>query len=261
MTPDTLALLHEHYRDTCGGMAEQRGKRDRYFYLVLVVLAIALFDLTAPEGLATTVADVLKARLGLSVVPNLSYVRSILWVLLLGLTVRYGQAALGLERLYIYLATLEEALSSGVGVGFRREGEAYRDYDPVFLKWAHHLYTLVFPVVLAVVVVVWAWRQNAGLPQPLGSSTWSAVAWFNWLVTMAILATIGMYLHAFHFYDRQRAANRPGGGSAYRRRSRTLSRGVDQGQVTTTEFGASERESDGPGVADLKENADSAESR
>ena len=95
MMPDTLALLHEHYRDTCGGMAEQRGKRDRYFYLVLAVLAIALFDLTAPEGFATTVADVLKTRLGLSVAPDLSYVRSFLWVLLLGLTVRYGQAALG----------------------------------------------------------------------------------------------------------------------------------------------------------------------
>ena len=203
MMPDTLALLHEHYRDTCNGMAEQRGKRDRYFYIVLVVLAIALFDLTAPDGFATAVADVLTTRLGLSVAPDLSYVRSFLWVLLLGLTVRYGQATLGVERLYIYLATLEDALSSQVEVGFRREGAAYRDYDPFFLKWAHHLYTLVFPVVLAVVVVVWAWRQSSGLP-----STWSVVAWLNWLVTMAILASIGMYLHAFHLYDRHRAVNK-----------------------------------------------------
>ncbi len=203
MMPDTLALLHEHYRDTCGGMAEQRGKRDRYFYLVLAVLAIALFDLTAPEGFATTVADVLKTRLGLSVAPDLSYVRSFLWVLLLGLTVRYGQAALGVERLYIYLATLEEALFSQVGVGFRREGAAYRGYNPFFLKWAHHLYTSVFPVVLAVVVVVWAWRQSSGLLWPVGSSIWSVAAWFNWLVAIAILASIGMYLHAFHLYDRE----------------------------------------------------------
>ena len=199
--PDTLALLHEHYRDTCGGMAEQRGKRDRYFYLVLVVLAIALFDATAPEGFATTVADVLTTRLGVSLAPDLSYVRSLLWVLLLGLTVRYGQAALGVERHYIYLASLEEALSSHAGVEFRREGDAYRDYDPIFLRWAHRLYTLVFPVVFAVVVVVCIWRQSSGLPWPFSSSAWSLVTWFNWLVAMAILASIGMYLHAFHLYE------------------------------------------------------------
>ena len=181
--------------------------------LSLSCLLLRCLNLTAKEGFATTVADVLTARLGLSVAPDLSYVRSLLWVLLLGLTVRYGQAALGVERLYIYLEELEAVLSSQVGAGFKREGEAYRDYDPFFLRWVHYLYTLVFPVVFAAVVVVWTWRQSPGLPWPFGAFTWSFAEYFNLLVTMVILVSIGMYLHAFHLYDRHRAVNTPEGGS------------------------------------------------
>jgi hypothetical protein len=207
MTAENLALLHEHYRDTCGGMAEQRSKRDRYFYLILVVLAIALFDLTAPEGFATSIADILKTQLGLSTAPDLAYVRSLLWFLLLGLTVRYGQAALGVERLYIYLKELETVLAENVGAGFRREGAAYREYDPLFMTWAHYLYTLVFPLLLAIVVLGWTWQQIPGWPWPFGP-TWPLAVAFNCAVTIAILASLGMYLHAFHLYDRRREAKK-----------------------------------------------------
>ena len=204
MTPEKLSLLHEHYRDTCGGMAEQRGKRDRYFYLIIVVLAVALFDLTAPEDFAATLADVLKAQLGLSASPDLAYIRSLLWFLLLGLTVRYGQAALGVERLYIYLKEIEVVLHTEVEAGFRREGAAYREYDPPFMTWAHYLYTLVFPLLLAVVVAGWTWQQTpAWWPWPFGPP-WRFATAVNYAVTIAILASLGMYLHAFHFYDHRR---------------------------------------------------------
>ena len=210
MEAHKLALLHEHYRDTCGGMAEQRGKRDRYFYLILIVLAVALFDATAPEGFATTIADVLKAQLGLSQPPDLAYIRSLLWFFLLGLTVRYGQAALGVERLYIYLNDLEDAIASEVGAIFRREGEAYRRYNPLFRNWAHYLYTLIFPALLACVVVAWMRKQVPGWPWPIGV-LWPFTVWFNVAVTLAILASIAMYLHAFHVYGLREDANAPDG--------------------------------------------------
>ena len=41
MESEKLLLLHEHYRDTCGVMQQQRRARDRYFYLVILVLVIA----------------------------------------------------------------------------------------------------------------------------------------------------------------------------------------------------------------------------
>ena len=63
MTSDKLSLLHEHYRDTCAILQSQRRARDRYFYLVVFVLAVALFDWATPEGFAAAVGDVLRARL------------------------------------------------------------------------------------------------------------------------------------------------------------------------------------------------------
>ena len=130
MTLDKLALLHEHYRDTCTVIQNQRRARDRYFYFVVAVLAVALFDWATPEGFAGAV--------------------SVLWFLLLGLTVRYCQAALGIERQYTYVHQLEATLARHVGSGFTREGEAYLSDYPVFLTWAHYLYSLVFPVLLVV---------------------------------------------------------------------------------------------------------------
>jgi hypothetical protein len=209
MEAEKVAVLHEHYRDTCAAMAEHRTKRDRYFYLVLAVLAVAWFDLSAPEGFATALGDILKVQLGLSSSPDLGYVRNLLWFVLLGLTIRYGQAALGVERLYIYLHELESVLSVQVDGAFRREGQAYEAYNPFFLSWAHYLYTLFFPMLLAVVAVSWMWRQIPSWPWPFSSVPWSFGVWFNMTITVAILASIGMYLHAFHFYNRRRETKKP----------------------------------------------------
>ena len=198
MESEKLLLLHEHYRDTCGVMQQQRRARDRYFYLVILVLVIALYDVATPEGFATTIADVLKTRFGLSKSPDLAYIRTLLWFLMLGLTVRYGQAALGVERQYRYIHELENTLSEHVKGGFRREGDAYLSQYPLFLSWAHYLYTLVFPLLLSAVVVAWTWHQiPACFPWPL-------TVWLNCIITVAILCSIGMYLHAFHGWNRTR---------------------------------------------------------
>jgi hypothetical protein len=209
MNPETLTLLHEHYRDTCGMMQDLRKARDRYFYLTLLVLGITLFDVAVPADFATTIADVLRARLALSTAPNLAYVRCLLWFLLLGLTIRYGQSALAVERQYNYVHDLEAELAAQVGKGFRREGDAYLKDYPLFLSWAHYLYSLVFPLVLSVVVVVWTWQQIPGPPWPFGPP-WSFAIWFNTIVTTAILVSIGLYLHAFH---RRRQHRHPPGRS------------------------------------------------
>lgn len=205
MEPEKLAIFHEHYRDTCSVMQDQRKARDRYFYLVLVVLVIALFDVAAPQGFASAIADVLRSQLSLTTTPDLGYIRSLLWFVLLGLTVRYGQAALAVERQYTYIHQLEAILGSQVEGAFRREGDAYLANYPVFLSWAHYLYTLVFPLLLSVVVLAWTWQMIPGAPWSVGHA-WPITVWFNCIVTIAILASVGMYLHAFHRQNRRRVA-------------------------------------------------------
>jgi hypothetical protein len=199
MDLEKLVVLHDHYRDTCGVMRSQRAARDRYFYFVITLLAIVLFDLATPAGFANVISDVLRSRLQLSSAPNLEYVRTLLWFLLLGLTVRYCQTALGVERQYTYIHELEKLLSEQVPGAFRREGEAYLTEYPLFLSWAHYLYTLILPLLLCGTVVVWMYRQIPGRPP------WPFVVWFDCAVTVAIVASVAMYLHAFHRRNRPRA--------------------------------------------------------
>src|SRR4051812_3099514 len=111
MDADKLAILHDHYRDTCSVIRGHRAARDRYFYFVLAALAVALFDIATPQGFASTIADVLKSKAQLSSTPDLGYIRSLLWFLLLGFTVRYCQSALAVERQYAYVHKVETLLS------------------------------------------------------------------------------------------------------------------------------------------------------
>lgn len=206
MDADRLSVLHEHYRDSCAGMAEQRGKRDLYFYLIVAILTVVMFDMATPDGFARLVSEVVKTQAGLSSAPDLDFVRSLLWFLLLGLAIRYGQAALAVERLYTYIHSLEESLATHVGAGFEREGAAYKRYNPIFMQWAHYAYTLVFPLVLAVIVIVWLMGQLPGVPWPIGGYIWTRALWFNSVLAVAIIASIVLYLDAFHFYSRRHKA-------------------------------------------------------
>jgi hypothetical protein len=171
------------------------GSRDRYFFLIIALLAVMLFDMTAPQGFDSAVGDLLKTQVGLSSIPDLEFVRSLLWFLLLGSTLRYGQMAVAGERLYKTVHKLEELLNAEIPGGFEREGMAYKRFKPPFAKWAGVMYTIVFPLLLAVVAAVSLWLQTLGFPQD-----WPLRQWFNASCAGAIAVSVILYVHAFHWY-------------------------------------------------------------
>jgi hypothetical protein len=111
MESNKLALLHQHYRDSCALMQKQRTARDRYFYLVLLVVSVLSFDVVAPLDFTSIAEQAIKKKFDLTAIPNLSYLRSVLWFVLLGLIVRYFQTSLSVERSYDYIHDLEEVLA------------------------------------------------------------------------------------------------------------------------------------------------------
>jgi hypothetical protein len=193
MEPAQLEILHEHYRDSCTVMQGQRVARDRCFYMVIAVIAIVWFDVVAPQDFSAIVGETLKTKLQLTIAPNLGYLRSILWFLLLGLTVRYCQTALAVERSYDYIHDIEDLLSKQVHPKFGREGAAYLSKYPLFLRWAHYLYVIACPVLLLAVVAIWTRTQMPNW-KPW---TWSGLVWFDNLVSLAIVVSIFLYW-AFH---------------------------------------------------------------
>ena len=202
MEPGQLAILHEHYRDSCTVMQGQRSARDRYFYLVVAVVAVAWFDIVAPQDFAAIVGEAIKTRLQLTVAPDLGYLRSVLWFLLLGLTVRYCQTALSVERSYDYIHDIEALLSKHVHEAFGREGAAYLSKYPLFLKWAHYLYVIACPVLLLAVVGTWT---RAQIPN-WKAWTWSGSVWFDGIVSLGIVVSIILYW-VFHIPKSEAAAS------------------------------------------------------
>lgn len=191
MTDTQLQLLHEHYRDSCTVAQAIRSSRDRYFYSIVAVLSLVLFDVYSPADYSALVSEALAKRLEVARAPDLGYLRSVVWVVLLGLTVRYCQAVLLLERAYKYLHSLEDELAKDLGSVFGREGRAYLADYPAFLNWANRLYTVLFPALLVAAVVAAAVRETANRP-------WPSLVYFDLAVAGVLCVLIGLYLHARH---------------------------------------------------------------
>lgn len=189
MEPGRLEILHEHYRDSCTVMQAQRSARDRYFYMVIGVVSLAWFDVVAPKDFSAIAGELLKSKMQLAVAPDLAYLRSVLWFLLLGLTVRYFQTSLSVERSYDYVHELEEVLAEKVHTKFGREGTAYLSKYPLFLKWAHSLYVFVAPAILLAVVAKWTAAQTLVWNPAL----WPGLLWFDWMVSTAIVVSVSLY--------------------------------------------------------------------
>ena len=159
MDAERLSVLYDHYRDSFATLQRTRAARDRYLYLALAVLAVALFDFALPQGFEVLVADTLKSQIPFATALDVGYLSSLLLFLLLGFAIRYCQSALAIQRQDACLRKLEALLSSHLGGAFSPEGDAQID-SPFFLEWAHYLYSFLFPLLLAGFTVVWTYRQT-----------------------------------------------------------------------------------------------------
>src|SRR5947208_15562932 len=110
MDAHELQILHDHYKDTCSVMQAGRTSRDRYLYTILGVLVVVLFDLYSPRAFSTILSDWIRKQSASAQAPDLRYIQSVIWFVLLGLTVRYCQVSLFIERQYAYLHAVEEQL-------------------------------------------------------------------------------------------------------------------------------------------------------
>ncbi len=189
MTPEQLQILHEHYRDSCTLMQATRAARDRSFYMVIATIAIVWFDAIAPQDFSVLAGELIKARLQLSVAPDLSYLRNVLWFLLLGFTVRYLQSTVSLERAYLYIHDVEAVLAKHVDKSFQREGAGYLNNYPRFSDWIHFLYVVVSPSLLLFVVVAWTRAQIV----QVDPRYWTPSVWFSTLISLAIMISVVLY--------------------------------------------------------------------
>src|SRR6267378_5796439 len=141
-----VEVLHAHYVDTFGHIRSALSLRDRLFVYILIAVTVMLLQVVAPHDADAAIGKIISTKLAVSGRISLSILGTVLWFALLGLTIRYFQTVIFIERQYAYIHSLENLLAANYeGPAFTREGKSYLSDYPKFSTWAWALYTIVFP--------------------------------------------------------------------------------------------------------------------
>ena len=151
-----LNNLCAHYKDSFDDHRASIRQRDRLFFALLIILAVFTLQLTSENTAANLVNNYMAKAGGLELSADLAFVSTLLWLLLLGFSTRYFQVVNEIERQLAYLHSLEQTLNAEYPEtpAFTREGNFYREQYPLFSDWVWLLYTLLFPLLLIVSVLV-----------------------------------------------------------------------------------------------------------
>lgn len=194
MEQEKLLLLHEHYKETFNNIQGYLKLRDRLFAYVLLIVTLMLFQMYSPSGSTGAISELLTKKLELKTLIDISFLSSIIWFALLSLVVRYYQTVVYIERQYNYIHTIEDQLSPEYDrKAFTREGDSYLKNYPLFSSWTWILYTIVFPTLLSVIVVV---KTIGEIRQTEGINVLLSI---NTIIAFCILLSSLFYVSLVHF--------------------------------------------------------------
>ena len=192
---DALTVLYDHYKDTCSQITENVKRRDRLMLYVILILGFFALQALFPSISNVAVSDFLKFKFGLSLQLNLSVLGSLVWFLLLVFTLRYFQVAAFVERQYAYIHSVEDKLNKELGRDLIvREGKFYLNQYPIFSNWMSFLYTIVFPFLLLVSVVVKITSELISVYR----TGWSMGLALNSVIFILLGVSIVLYLIMLH---------------------------------------------------------------
>ncbi len=148
--------LCAHYKDTYDIHLASVKQRDMLFYALLVVLALFSLQFTSSELVNNALCGLAKKQLDLTINKSPNLLSTLLWFLLFGLSSKYYQTVIQIERQYDYIHYLEEFINTKYyGTrAFTREGKSYLDKYPLFSNWTCLLYTLAFPTIILLCIVI-----------------------------------------------------------------------------------------------------------
>jgi hypothetical protein len=187
-----LKILNDHYKDTFACLQESRRARDRYFAFVVSLAALQLFLLAAPNLIERIVEQLVSSQIGIQTKIDISLLESVVWFVLLGISIRYYQVTASLERQYDYIHMLEETLSKFFDTkAFTREGKFYLTKFPTFTNGVSILYMWVSPILLIAIVMAKIVAETTSNPM-------SVYLVFDGLVALAIIVFTALYLRMIH---------------------------------------------------------------
>lgn len=184
-----IEVLNDHYNESCNLVQKQISLRDRLFIAIIVFVGIMLFQIYSPENSGQAISDFVSKQLDLEGVFDISFLGSLIWFSLFGLTLRYYQTVVYIERQQKYIQRLEEQLCLNYnGIAFTREGKSYLDNYPKLSDWAWFLYVIAFPVLL---VIMSGYKISTEI---WSSSKLNGTLAFNILFFISIVISTALYM-------------------------------------------------------------------
>jgi hypothetical protein len=129
--------LCSHYKDTYEIHRESVRQRDRLFSGLLFVLALFAIQSFSPVMVAASVKAYVNNFAGIQLGNSMAVISTVLWFALFGLSTKYFQTVVEIERQYGYIHSLEEELNYvyAESIAFTREGRSYLKEYPLFANW------------------------------------------------------------------------------------------------------------------------------
>ena len=145
-------LLYDHYKDTFLIIKDTIIQRNRFFVMVFLVMTLQFLFASSPESISYLVVGIILKRYEIDISNQISIIQSLLWLILLYLTMRYYQSTIYIEKQYTYIHSIEANISNMKHIKFDRESGNYLLNYPKMNDFIDVLYKWIFPIIYCLVI-------------------------------------------------------------------------------------------------------------
>lgn len=149
---DKTELLYDHYKDTFSRIKECINERNHFFVMVFIVIAVQFLFATSSDTISSVIVSFIQEKYKIDISAQMSIIQSLLWLILLYLTMRYYQINVYVERQYNYIHSLEEDIAREADIKFDREGGDYLSNYPKMNSFMDILYKWIFPIIYCLII-------------------------------------------------------------------------------------------------------------
>jgi len=198
MKEKELEIYYDHYKDSFSYLRLYLKQRDKYFFYSVLILFLLFLNSILPNDFEILSKSIIEKKIGLNEFSNFRLIDSILLFSVLSIAIKYFQINLLIERQYKYIHHIEKRLSHKLDdFNIFREGKAYLNQYPFFSSIIHRIYTIGFPVLLILLIVI-KWRETLILTKNYEIFSFFS---FNTLISSIIIVLTLFYLIWIHFKD------------------------------------------------------------
>jgi hypothetical protein len=150
-----IELYYDHYKDSFTYLRKYLNLRDRYFLIGLICIIVLFFQVYTPELSSMISETLIKNKIGQEIYIDFNILNTVFVIFFLSVLNKYFQTNLYIERQYDYIHKIEKNLTQKLTqFDITREGESYVSNYPIVLSIIHRIYTIFFPVLLIIGLIV-----------------------------------------------------------------------------------------------------------